>query len=504
MNSRFRSLTWVALLVIAAGTVSSCGSDRTKKIQLDAPAFAVSQPLKLNAYGQRTPNILAITLDDVRDDMMNHLPVLTSRSTNGLVFSNAVVHSPECCPSRATFFTGEHMQHHNVLSGASPTGGQKKLDESKTIAVALQAGGYYTVQIGKYLNGYGMQSRPTYVPKGWSRWMASVDPNTYYAYGWEFNIDGAIVDAPLDHNTHQDDQIATMTVDELTKLSKQTRPWFVNLNFVSPHNTKDEYGFSGKPVAPARYSQIVDGNLPVTPGIEDDLSDKPVGVQDVGAVADLFDRRTPDVIYKAEIGAYASINASLGKVFETLEQTGQLQNTVVVVWSDNGLQRGEHGQTEGKGVPYNDSVRTPLYIWGPEIPKGEIEPIVSSVDLAPTIVQLAGLPRLPWFDGISLIDVAAHPPAYLDRTVLVELGELFDRDFWRSARSRTWEYTEWSTGETELYDLVNDPNELTNLLAVDPKKYRSQELQMKKVLDFLHSCTGIACVTPPPQPEAMP
>src|SRR3712207_5455716 len=119
------------------------------------------------------------------DQTVESLRVMTNvrrlLAAQGTTFSNSFVSFSLCCPSRATFLTGQYNHNNRVMGNGPPDGGYYALDNSNTLPVWLQRAGYYTAHIGKYLNGYGTRN-PTEVPPGWSEWRGSVDPTTYRFY----------------------------------------------------------------------------------------------------------------------------------------------------------------------------------------------------------------------------------------------------------------------------------------------------------------------------------
>jgi arylsulfatase A-like enzyme len=96
----------------------------------------------------------------------------------GTTFSNSFVSFSQCCPSRATFLTGQYPHNHGVWDIRPPLGGYAKFNGTNTLTLWLQSAGYFTSHIGKYLNGYGVESPDQEVPPGWDHWQGLVDPTT--------------------------------------------------------------------------------------------------------------------------------------------------------------------------------------------------------------------------------------------------------------------------------------------------------------------------------------
>ena len=113
-------------------------------------------------------------------------------AARGTTFTRSFVSFSLCCPSRATFLTGQYAHNHGVLGNRPPVGGYGKLDTSNYLPLWLQRAGYRTVHIGKFLNGYGRDTPPTDVPPGWDEWYGSVDPSTYSYWGYTLNENGLL------------------------------------------------------------------------------------------------------------------------------------------------------------------------------------------------------------------------------------------------------------------------------------------------------------------------
>ena len=156
------------------------------------------------------PNIVVVMMDDMRADELQYAPNVNSLITaRGLTFANSFSPYPLCCPARASFLTGQYAHNHGVLATEAPWG-FGSFDDSATLAGNLQAAGYNTAMVGKYLNGYGwMPSKVTggpsrrYKPPGWTDWMASLDTNalelptlgkggTYNYLRFKQNINGRV------------------------------------------------------------------------------------------------------------------------------------------------------------------------------------------------------------------------------------------------------------------------------------------------------------------------
>ena len=133
-----------------------------------------------------------------------------------MTFSDNVASFPVCCPSRATFLTGQYAHNHHVMGNRAPAGGYRAFDEQETtMPVALQEAGYDTIHIGKYLNGYGRDS--TEVPPGWTDFRGSIDPSTYLYFNFSLNVNGRTHTYGTRPSNYQTDVYARIAEDVITR-----------------------------------------------------------------------------------------------------------------------------------------------------------------------------------------------------------------------------------------------------------------------------------------------
>ena len=170
----------------------------------------------------------------------------------------------------------------------------------------------------------------------------------------------------------------------------------------------------------------------------------------------------------------------------TLESTGELDDTLIIYTSDNGFFHGEHRIPTGKMHIYEESIRVPLEMRGPGIPQGvSVDDLAINADLAPTIVDAANATRGLPVDGRSLIPVAQNPGSSSGRQLLVE------EPSFEAIRTQRYMYAEHQTGEQELYDLSIDPYELQS--RDDDPAYASVRARLANRLHKLESCAGPSC-----------
>ena len=199
--------------------------------------------------------------------------------------------------------------------------------------------------------------------------------------------------------------------------------------------------------------------------------------------------------YRKSSELVVALDDSIASLINELQAKGVLDNTVVMLTSDNGVFFGEHRISSGKFHPFEESVRVPLVVRGPGFPGGVTEPRpVANVDLAPTIVTAGGASAGRVTDGRALQALVASPTVGVGRPIALETGPLWGRRYYRGVRTTQYKYIEQTTGERELYDLVADPGELQN--RADDPALASVQTQLRNLTLGLRHCAGAACLNP--------
>ncbi|MGI9254171.1 MAG: sulfatase family protein, partial [Thermomicrobiales bacterium] len=393
------------------------------------------------------PNIVLINMDDFR---RTDWPVMTRTlaALNGArVFPNFILDAPLCGPSRATLLTGKYVHNHGVLwnVGAQPEIAaylaymSNRLDRISLVR-ALQRVGYLTGLFGKFMNLYdGTQRRP----EGWNRWVVVTERGHT---GVPLNIDG--VTTPYPKNAYATDVLRDFATGFIDACPVD-EPLFLYLAPTSPHG----------PIEVARqYRTRFEGAQVERDAAfnEADVSDKPTHVANTPPLEPAMIAHLDDC-QRGRLAMLLSVDEAIETIVAKLRAAGRLDNTYIFITSDNGLLLGQH-RLYGKAVPYDMCARVPMLAWGHGFIKGEDRRLVSNVDLAPTIAQIAGA-TLRKADGMSLLSKARRD------YVLLELmtEPLLDGNGF-GLRSERLMYFEYANGERELYDLKYDPLELDNLL----------------------------------------
>jgi arylsulfatase A-like enzyme len=496
------------------------------------------------------PNILVLMLDDLRRDDLQFMPNTRRLITEqGVEFTNALAPQPLCCPARASFFTGRYTHNHEVWSHQPPFG-FAAFDDRETLPVWLQRLGYSTSYLGKYLNGYGRQQLPDggsslrYVPPGWTDWGGSVDQGapagedmaggTYQYFDTTLSDDGRLVPHQGVYQTHLFSELTQQTIRER---ARSPQPFFAMTSFVAPHSGGPHESDDPRPdrrpdgrvqtfQTPARPAYVhgrFDHEITAIPGWPEPRSftDKPVFLAHRPPMTPAELRGVLE-IYRQRAEAVSVVDDEVRNVMAALARSGELDDTYVVLTSDNGYFLGEQRVRKGKKLPYDPALRLPLVVRGPGIPAGEKrhDPFLMT-DFAPTLLAAANgdTARLgtPAMDGVSMLDVARDGDRGWDRPVFTETGpRRFRRDedlremnflarrrgpsllrFSQGVRTGRFLYVEHASRQQELYDLRTDPRQVHNRSG-DPE-YRRVERLLRRELDRLRDCRGPECAEPLPE-----
>lgn len=489
-----------------------------------APAAGATGPA---AAALERPNVVLIQVDDqtARQFRGKYMPktmrLLTRRGTR---FNDYIASTPQCCPSRAALLTGQYAHNNGVTSNGR--GYPALRDKGNVLPVWLQQAGYNTIHVGKFLNRYwAFVDRPAEVAPGWTDWRTVVGGRFgYYEYFLSRN-------GQWHHfGKHKRDYITRVltrnAVSAIDKYAPREPPFYLQLDEHAPHGSggRQVYRCSGRGIRAAKPDPL-DLNafrkapLPGIPSFnERHMADKPAFLEHSPRL-DRDARLNARYHWRCALASMVAVDRSVAAVCRAVKRSGELGNTVFIYISDNGLFYGEH-RARGKVLPYEEAIRLPLVI---DLPgrddAGRVDAPVANIDLAPTILDLAGARPCPpagacrTMDGRSLMPLVTGAGAWPDgRGVLTEYRSR------RSGRYATCDYDGIRTGgsiyvehyavvadsasrtcretlEVERYDLGDDPYELRNLcyggaIARCPADGRQAELEER--LHQLSQCAGIA------------
>ena len=468
------------------------------------PTEAAGEP----RAGDERPNLVVIMTDDQEAATLRYMPKTRELiGRDGVEFTDAQTSFPLCCPSRASFLTGQYAHNHGVTTNDLP-GGWRTFNEdgveADTLPVALQDAGYNTVFVGKYLNGWGVGREDPGdvppVPPGWSRFIGAVGLSVYKMWGFTLDDNGdgtRYPDDPSDARAYQTDVLARLASDQIRRYAREPRPLMLYVAPLAPHIEEGEAVRRGK-VRPAPRDQRVYTNLPLprTPSFnEADNSDKPPYIRSRPSLTrDAVRKLTEE--NRTRVKSLQAVDDLVARLVSALRATGRLDNTVIAFTSDNGYLQGQHRVVHGKVLPYGDSARVPLLIRGPGLERGaRSDAVVANVDIAPTFLELAGAKPLRETDGVSLVPLLEGKRTDTGRDLVLENLEGGNEKFptYAAIRTHSWLYVDYddSSQGAELYDLRSDPDDLTNLAS--ERRYARDRARLAKRLAALRDCAGAEC-----------
>jgi len=488
------------------------------------------------SHGGR-PHVILITTDDqtVRD--MIALPRVQSQIAGaGASFQNSYVSYPLCCPSRATYLTGQFAHNHNVLANTPPDGGYGMLNDKQTLPVWLQGANYRTIHIGKMPNGYGSPD-PAYVPPGWGLpngefyGFVPDPPSAYFAF--KLNENGVVVQHPADD--YQTDVYAEKAVqaidDHLTVPAYSSKPLYMEVHFFAPHD----------PAVPAtrHVGAFASALLPKDKSYnEKSVKDKPPWLRSVKRLGGGLQSKI-QTRYRNRLESLLAVDEAVGQIVAKLETEGILNETYILFTSDNGYMQGQHRLHQGKFVAYDPSAKVPLMIRGPGIPAGGApRELVSNVDLVKTILDISGASPGITVDGRTLLPYALNEGAKTERPLLFETGrpiaiadpasasaaakakqkrsrkvKNLDLDNtaqfarvvkppkYRALRTKRYLLIKYADGGRELYDMFKDPLQ-TDSVYKDRRYAQIVKFMLKRIKKYTR-CAGDHCnrqLKKPPKP----
>jgi arylsulfatase A-like enzyme len=469
-------------------------------------AAVLSLPSSGSGAGVTTPpNILLVLVDDQAMDTFKpaYMPETYRWIVDpGTKFTAGLAAPPLCCPDRAGILTGQYPHNNNVFSNKPGYGSLN--GKHDVLPVWLHRAGYQTGFDGKFLNNLS-DYQGTEPPPGWDYWFGFLEPPGYYRYAMSDNGTREwFGSSRVDYST----DVITRHAKQFVRSTDPAKPWFLWLAYNAPHDTGAPSGSCGRnsplPATQADYDTYGKFPLPTPPSFnEKDVSDKPSFIQSLHHIPPIS-RRHIVTRWKCTLATMHEVDSGLGSLMSSLKANGQLQRTIVFYLSDNGYFFGEHRITRGKSYPYEPALQVPYAVRIPAAYQGSSPPpstsdeVVSNQDVAPTILDYAGgVPACKGpktcrlLDGRSLRPLLAGGSTWpTDRGVLAEINAGSNAGSHYSAiRTRRFVYTEYANGEKELYDLLFDPFEKTNV--VGQPAYAIVQTILERRLRRLRTCSGL-------------
>jgi len=419
----------VCLILAASSLLAGCGGNQNQR-----------------------PNIIVIITDDHRHDFLGSLnpqflqtPNLDRLAAEGIRFSNAFVTTSLCSPSRATYLTGVYAHLHQVVANED----MDLLDQTPTIAQRLQKEGYETAFIGKWHMARRSSPRP-----GFDHWVSFHGQGHYFTN--TLNVDG---NWEMCRN-YITDELTDRALDYLKR--PKEKPFLMFLSHKAVHEPfdpaeRDTTRFNGVP--------LPDFDTPTG-----DIRNKPP-----------WDKSRRSSKGLQRIKRYrqtlAAVDDNLGRLLAALEEQGILDDTAIIYAGDNGYLLGEHGGLWDKRSAFEPSIRVPLIMRYPAgVKAGSVDnSLVLNLDLAPTLLELAGAPPAPDIQGHSWLGDGPGRNSFLYE--YFAFGGKVPTCL--AVRSQRWKLVTFPQNpelEEELFDLQTDPDETTNLAGQEAQSEVLAEL----------------------------
>ena len=447
------------------------------------------------------PNIVFVLTDDLTWNLVPYMPQVQALQREGTTFSRYVVTNSLCCPSRASIFTGRYPHSTGVLTNMPPAGGFDAFhaaEEQSTFATGLQAAGYMTALMGKYLNGY--VPKRGFVPPGWTAWAVGGEAYPQFDYNLLEKAAGPAPPALLHYGRSPQDYLTDVISRRgqqfIASAVKGRRPFMLELAPYSPHAPytpapRDANSFA---TATAPRGPLFDA--PQLEGSPSWLSTAPLSAANVGVLDRDFRRRVQSV---------QAVDKLIGDVRAQLRRLRAAANTYIVFSSDNGFHLGERRLQAGKQTAFDHDIRVPLIVAGPGVPAGAtVDRLAANVDLRPTFQELGGALIGPRVEGRSLVPFlrGRSPASWRDVTVIEHRGSNArvgdpDAQAPRQGKPPSYDalrfadalYVEYNSPKhpSEYYDLLADPDERRNIF---PTLSSRRQAALAGLLARMRTCSG--------------
>jgi arylsulfatase A-like enzyme len=452
-----------------------------------AGALAASPFVGGRAKRDTRPNIVVVVVDDMRFDEFGlgghpylETPGVDALARRGTHFANAYHTTPLCSPNRACILTGQYASRHGIVDNTSRSYASHRLP---TFARELQRASYDTAHVGKWHMGNDPTPRP-----GYSTWVSFAGQG--HVADPELFEDGRLRRVP----GYVTDLLSDRAVEFVSR--KRAAPFMLYLGHKAIHPEIQQRDDGSVDVASsegfvpaarhrgryagrkfprrANYGPAASGAKPMLDAV---LAEKRSPSIRNAFGAAVLDEGVSDETIQQRAEMMLSVDEGIGRLVTALEERGVFENTLFVFMSDNGSFFGEHGLSIERRFPYEESVRCPLVVSHPARvdPGRGVSAFALSIDIAPTLLDAAGLAIPPGVQGRSLLPHLAGPPTGGRDAFLIEYHGHENPFPWianidyRAVRFGRYKYIRWVRHDDahELYDLEADPLERRNL-ADDP------------------------------------
>lgn len=423
----------------------------------------------------RPPNVVLILVDDLRWDDLGieghpfaETPNIDQLAREGVRFRNAFATTPLCSPSRAAILTGQYAHTNGIIDNTARDSTSHRLE---TFARPLARAGYQTGFFGKWHMGNDDNPRP-----GFTHWVAmrgqgeAIDPF--------FNVDGT--------RRQERGYVTDLLTDHAVEFVERARsgPFLVFLahKALHPNVVQRDDGSTGAVAgqaegfipAPRHRGRYATATVPRRPNAAGPVEGKPALLRPLDGVTPLGPATgTPDQDVRDRLEMLLGVDESVGRLVEKLKAIGEYDRTVFIVTSDHGYFYGEHQLNDERRLAYEETIRIPLIIRYPPVARAGATPprMVQTIDLASTVLALAGAPDSVTRHGTSLVPVLRGTDSAWRTSVLIEYysDAVFPRIRnmgYQAVRTERYKYIHYLElpGMDELYDLATDPFEMTNLI----------------------------------------
>ena len=420
------------------------------------------------------PNILFIAIDD-QNDWIGHLgahslaktPNLDRLAARGTSFLNAHCQSPLCNPSRSSLLLGLRPTSTGIY-GLSPAPRQvASLKDRVTLPQHFAAQGYRTYATGKIFHGGtdaggGKLSAPPEfqitAPLGG---VGTRPPQKLIGktpMGNNPLMDWGVWPLDNDDTGKGDYKVASWTIEQI-KAAPKDQPFFIAAGFFLPHVPcyATQKWFDLYPDDDSVLPKVLDGDRKDTPRFSWYLHWELPEPR----LAWIKENRQWRNLVRSYLACTSFADAQIGRLIAAIDEAGLADNTIIVVWGDNGWHLGEKGIT-GKNTLWDRGTIVPLIFAGPGVKGGQrcLQP-AELLDIYPTLIELSGIPARTDLEGLSLSPQLKDAAAKRERPAITSHNQGN-----HGIRSERWRYIHYADGSEELYDMQNDPNEWTNLAGV--------------------------------------
>lgn len=447
---------------------------------------------------EANPNIVFITLDQFRRDAMGaygnkviQTPNMDRIARAGTRFNNFVTPAAVCMPIRASMITGRFPSCHGVKSNGIPLP-----TNEVTFSEVLQRVGYHTGIIGK-LHLVPKKIRRAYLPHphyGFNTMMLAEGEHNQTTLGHRQSMDivencpdeynswlktrdpdafRTLIDTPYSYTPsvspcseehHRATWVADRSIEFLERRAATGQPFYLNVSFFDPHPNFDP---------PEEFARMYDWrDMPEPVRRDGEHERRPTASYTRSMIDSLREKgltgREWLKVRASYYGLVSFVDKQIGRVYDRLSELGILENTLIVLCADHGDMLGDHDLVEKGPFHYDPAIRVPLLVsWPNKLPENrEVDEFVQHVDLAPTFLNAANAPIPAGVQGSSLLPVVAGEVKGYEATLTEDFGML---SVWAGLRQMTirtrrlrFTHHYQETGG-ELFDLQEDPHELTNL-----------------------------------------